>query len=76
MIGIKTMEKAINYILNEKSGYRKDLIEYLNNDVEFVDELALLGYIAQGVMAEDKNKYRRTWRKTKKAEDYCRLYIN
>ena len=66
------MEEAIVYILEKKSGYRKELIEKYGED--FVNELAMLGYITQGATFVEEG-YERTWKKTKKAGDYFRFFI-
>ena len=68
------MKKAIRYIFEHESGPRKDLIKYLGGDENFVDELALLGYITQGTDTCDA-RYHRTWKKTTKADEYYQIFI-
>lgn len=79
------MTKAIKYIYKEQYGKRKDLEKHFTDELgltkeqaeAFIDELALLGYIANGSKIptiEDK-KYIRTWRMTKKADEYYNLFI-
>jgi len=69
------MKEAIKYILGEENGYRDELIRKLDNDKEFVEQLGRLGYITQGATMKG-NSYERTWRKTKKAEDYSRVFLS
>ena len=67
------MKKVIAYICKKKSGFRKDLILFCGGDSDFVDKLALLGYISQGT-AKVKGEYLRTYNMTEKSLDYNNVY--
>ena len=69
------MKRAIAYILDEKNGYRSDIIKEFNE--KFVEDLSSLGYITQGASLHRENGlYERTWSKTKKAEKYDRFFLS
>ena len=67
------MGEVIRYILKRGSGYRDELIVQFGED--FVDELCMLGYITQGATLDEGNSYKRTWKMTKKAEDYFHFFL-
>lgn len=71
---VKSVKEAIEIVLDKKKGYRDDLILEVGSE-ELVDELALLGYISQGSTI-DNNTAKRTWRKTVKADNYARFFID
>ena len=71
------MKEAIKYIYVTGSGLRKEFIEKFEGDEKFFDKLALLGYITQGTAkgSTPNEPYLRTWKKTKKAEEYYNVFI-
>jgi len=73
MYKIELKNEAILYILDKQSGYIKDLIAIFGE--ELVNELGRLGYITQGATLIEDNSFKRTWVKTKKAENYSQFFI-